>query len=230
MKPTILVYSTDPEFFLVFRHIFSVAGFESRVFDGEDEAGPGDMRPFAMIVDCQADDAAAIDICKRMRSDDVTRQLPIAALLAPGAKALHVKMLAAGVDETFSRPFPPERLLAWLQDKSADAAVSLETDSGDLVHGDFRMERRTHRLFFRGQEIAMPPIEFRLLRQMMADPGAVFSRESLITAAWPDHAIDAELRSVDVHIARLRKRLKSTVGKEVIRTVRSAGYAFAPDW
>ena len=230
MKPTIVVYSTDPEFFLVFRHILNVAVFESRVFDGEDAAGLETNSLLAMIVDCQPDDAKAIAICEQFKSDDRMRNLPIAALLAPGAKALHVKVLAAGVDETFARPFAPERLLAWLRDRLTGTAVSLETEAGDLVHGDFRLERRTHRLFFRQQEIAMPPIEFRLLRQMIADPGAVFTREDLIAAAWPDHAADAELRSVDVHIARLRKRLKSTVGREVIRTVRSAGYAFAPDW
>jgi two-component system phosphate regulon response regulator PhoB len=64
----------------------------------------------------------------------------------------------------------------------------------------------------------------------MARPGTVLSRESLIEAAWPDHAGDIDIRGVDVHVARLRKRLTAAIGKDVIRTVRSAGYAFAPDW
>ncbi len=64
----------------------------------------------------------------------------------------------------------------------------------------------------------------------MAHPGTVLSRESLIKAAWPDRAGETDIRGVDVHVARLRKRLATVIGKDVIRTVRSAGYAFAPDW
>ena len=95
---------------------------------------------------------------------------------------------------------------------------------------DFRLERQTHRTFFRQKEIVMPPIEFKLLRSLLAQPGKVFSREELVTAAWPEHAAATDVRGVDVHIARLRKRLRASVGSDVIRTVRSAGYAFAPEW
>lgn len=103
-------------------------------------------------------------------------------------------------------------------------------DSGNLSYGDFVLELRSHRILFRGQHIAAPPIEFNLLRSLMARPGTVISREQLIQAAWPDHAGDTDIRGVDVHVARLRKRLRAAVGQDVIRTVRSAGYAFAPDW
>ncbi len=226
MKPIVLVYSTDPEFFLVFGHILTVAGFDCRLVEADALSRADAPGPLALIMDCKTEDAKAAELGARFK---VSSRTPVAALLAPGANALHVKLLASRIDETFVRPFAPERLLVWLQERLG-GATSLENDAGDLVHRDFRLERRTHRLFFRETELDMPPIEFRLLRHLMADPGKVFTREDLIEAAWPEHAADADIRSVDVHIARLRKRLKTSFGKEVIRTVRSAGYAFAPDW
>ena len=229
MKPTVLVYSADPDFLLVFGHILSAAGFQSTPV--RDLAGIEQARgaqPIALVMDCQARDRGAAKLCARLKASQAG--IAIAALMAPKADALHAEMLTAGVDESFARPFAPERLLTWLRTQLENDPVTLETDTGDMVHGDFRLERRTHRIVFRGEEVALPPIEFRLLRHMMADPGAVFSREALIKAAWPENAENADPRAVDVHVARLRKRLSSAIGQDVIRTVRSAGYAFAPAW
>lgn len=228
----ILIYSQDPDFFLVFGHILAVAGFETQLIHAEEETLRivAEHRPVAVVIDCQPDDASTALTCGRLKSDPATRNTPVAALIAPKAGMLHLDLIKAGVDESFSRPFAPEKLLAWLNSKVSAKDASIETEAGDLVHGDFRLERRTYRVSFHEAEIAMPPIEFKLLRHLMASPGTVFSREDLIMAAWPEHAADADLRSVDVHIAKLRKTLKAAVGKDVIRTVRSAGYAFAPHW
>lgn len=232
MRPMILIYSQDPDFFLVFGHILTVAGFETLFAHAGQEAVQiaADQKPVAIVMDCQPDDASTATMCRRLKADPATHNIPVAALIAASAGMLHVDLVKAGVDESFSRPFAPEKLLAWLNAKMSARGVSIETGAGDLLHGDFRLERRTYRVFFQDVEIAMPPIEFRLLRHLIASPGTVFGRQDLIKAAWPEHAADADLRSVDVHIAKLRRTLKATVGSDVIRTVRSAGYAFAPDW
>lgn len=232
MKPTILIYSQDPEFFLVFGHILAADGFDTQLIKDQADAlrVAAQHGPIAVVVDCQLGDSMVLPVCTALKADKTTRTLPMAVLIAPSAASLHLELIKVGAEESFSRPFAPERLLVWLRSKLVGAAISSETDAGDLLHGDFRMERRTHRVFFKDQEIAIPPIEFKLLRHLMANPGTVFAREDLIKAAWPEHAIDADLRSVDVHIARLRKTLRSALGHDVIRTVRSAGYAFAPDW
>lgn len=232
MGPMILIHSQDPDFFLVFGHILTAAGFETRLGHTEQETLQivTEQKPVAVVMDCQLGDASPATTCRLLKSDPATRNTPVAALIAPRAGMWHLDMIKAGVDDSFSRPFAPEKLLAWLNSKVSAKGASVETAAGDLVQGDFRLERRSHRVFFRDGAIAMPPIEFKLLRHLMAAPGTVFSREDLIEAAWPEHATDADLRSVDVHIAKLRKTLKAAVGKDVIRTVRSAGYAFAPYW
>ncbi|TPN86597.1 response regulator transcription factor [Mesorhizobium sp. CU2] len=232
MKPLVLISSKEPDFFLVFGHILSVAGFETQLITADREiaraiAAAG---PLAVIVDCHPGDRAAVKQCAWLKSTAATNGTPIVSLVAPHSGKLHLDLIKAGVDEIFSRPFAPEQLLAWLHGKAGLAKRSRETESGELVQGDFRLERQTHRAFFKQKEIAMPPIEFKLLRSLLAQPGKVFSREELVASAWPEHAAATDIRGVDVHIARLRKRLRASVGSDVIRTVRSAGYAFAPEW
>ncbi|MBZ9671834.1 response regulator transcription factor [Mesorhizobium sp. B3-2-1] len=232
MKPLALISSKDPDFFLVFGHILSVAGFETRLITADKEIARviKAAAPLAVILDCQPGDGKIAKQCLSLKSSEATGGIPIAALVAPRSGKLQLELIKAGVDEIFSRPFAPEQLLTWLHGKAGLAKLSRETDSGDVVHGDFRLERQTHRTFFKQNEIVMPPIEFKLLRSLLAKPGKVFSREELVATAWPEHAAATDVRGVDVHIARLRKRLRASVGSDVIRTVRSAGYAFAPEW
>lgn len=231
MRPRVLIYSKDPDFFLVFGHILGVAGFDSQLLvAGNELLQGGDAVPLAVIMDCQPGDRSVAKLCAVLKGNAETRTASVAGLVAPGAGGLHLDLIKAGADEIFSRPFPPEKLLTWLQAKAAAAKTSVESEGGDLVHGDFLLERRSHRILYRGKHIAAPLIEFNLLRSLMASPGTVLSRERLIEAAWPGHAGDTDIRGVDVHIARLRKRLTAVIGHDVIRTVRSAGYAFAPDW
>lgn len=232
MRPLVLISSKDPDFFLVFGHILSVAGFDTRLITADKEIARGieAAAPLAVILDCHPGDRTIVKQCLLLKAAEGTRSTPVAGLIAPRSGKLHLDLIKAGVDEIFSRPFAPEQLLTWLHGKAAFAKPSRETDSGALVQGDFRLERQTHRTFFKQKEILMPPIEFKLLRSLLAQPGKVFSREELIATAWPEHAAATDMRGVDVHIARLRKRLRASVGSDVIRTVRSAGYAFAPEW
>jgi two-component system phosphate regulon response regulator PhoB len=231
MRPLVLISSKDPDFFLVFGHILSVAGFDTQLITGDNEiARTIDVaKPLAVILDCHPGDRAIAKQASFLKSGAAANGTPVAALVAPRSGKLHLDLIKAGVDEIFSRPFPPAQLLTWLHGKARSAKLSRETESGDLVHGEFRLERQTHRTFYKQKEITMPPIEFKLLRSMLANPGKVFSREELVASAWPEHAA-ADVRGVDVHVARLRKKLRASVGSDVIRTVRSAGYAFAPEW
>src|SRR5487761_455653 len=81
-----------------------------------------------------------------------------------------------------------------------------------------------HKVSRDGKPIHLGPTEFRLLRFLMERPGRVFSREQLLDAVWGRDA-EVELRTVDVHIRRLRKALNEGGHKDLVRTVRAAGYA-----
>ena len=93
-----------------------------------------------------------------------------------------------------------------------------------LLHGDLEMDVVTHRVKRGGSPVTLGPTEFRLLRHFLEHPGRVFSRERLLDSVWGQDS-DIELRTVDVHIRRLRKAINGEGRSDIIRTVRSAGYA-----
>jgi two-component system phosphate regulon response regulator PhoB len=90
--------------------------------------------------------------------------------------------------------------------------------------GDLTLDATAHRVTRRSQIISLGPTEFRLLKFFMEHPGRVFSRGQLLDAVWGTDS-DIELRTVDVHIRRLRKGIEQEGAPDPVRTVRSAGYA-----
>ena len=100
--------------------------------------------------------------------------------------------------------------------------------SDAVIVGDLEIDAKAHRVSRAGTDIHLGPTEFRLLEHFMRRPGQVFSRAQLLDAIW-GHDVYVEIRTVDVHIGRLRKALKMKDRKDPIRTVRSAGYALRSD-
>jgi two-component system phosphate regulon response regulator PhoB len=99
---------------------------------------------------------------------------------------------------------------------------------GNLDHAGISMDTAAHKVTREGRPVALGPTEFRLLRHFLEHPGRVFSREQLLDAVW-GRDVYVEQRTVDVHIRRLRKAINQDDSlPDVIRTVRSAGYALDP--
>ena len=90
------------------------------------------------------------------------------------------------------------------------------------------MDVAGHKVRRGGAPVALGPTEFRLLRHFLEHPGRVFSRERLLDSVWGQDS-EIELRTVDVHIRRLRKAINAGAAADIIRTVRSAGYALDAD-
>jgi two-component system phosphate regulon response regulator PhoB len=100
--------------------------------------------------------------------------------------------------------------------------------AGEMLEvGDLTLDATAHRVTRRGKSLTLGPTEFRLLRHFMEHPGRVFSRGQLLDAVWGNDS-DIELRTVDVHIRRLRKGIELPDAPDPVRTVRSAGYALEP--
>ena len=112
MKPLVLISSKDPDFFLVFGHILSVAGFEIRLISGDREIARAieAASPLAVIMDCHPGDRGAVNQCTWLKSSAATKETLVVSLVAPRSGKLHLDLIKAGVDEIFSRPFAPEHL------------------------------------------------------------------------------------------------------------------------
>jgi two-component system phosphate regulon response regulator PhoB len=169
----------------------------------------------------------AVDLSRRLKTDASTARVKIVVLLPADAYRQFGGFLRAGAEECFLRPVEPRRYLAGLRRVLGFVRrpkADLEITSERLEYAGLVVDLKSHRIRHGDREIRMGLVEFGLLRQLMDQPGTVFSREQLIKSAWPD-GIFVDPRTVNVHIGRLRRSLRDVMSMEVIRTVRGVGYA-----
>jgi two-component system phosphate regulon response regulator PhoB len=208
----LLKYNLEKEGYRV-----SVAG------DGEEalvvaEESPPDL----VLLDWMLPKAPGVEVCRRLRARQETRNTPIVMLTARSEETDRVRGLDIGADDYITKPFSMGELLARLRAVMRRIRPAL---ADDKVHcGDIVIDRVAHRVKRGPREVHLGPTEFRILDHFMQHPGRVFSREQLLDAVWGSD-VYVEARTVDVHIGRLRKALMEGEESDPIRTVRSAGYA-----
>jgi two-component system, OmpR family, phosphate regulon response regulator PhoB len=165
---------------------------------------------------------SGIEVCRRIRRSAETRSLPVIILTARGEETDRVRGLDSGADDYVVKPFSPSELVARL--RAVMRRAQPDTAQNLLQFADVEVDTAAHRVSRSGRPIHLGPTEFRLLRYLIGHPGRVFSREQLLDAVW-GRDVYVEARTVDVHIRRLRKALNVDGAVDVVRTVRSAGYA-----
>ncbi|MDD3446262.1 MAG: phosphate regulon transcriptional regulator PhoB [Zavarzinia sp.] len=224
MKPSILIVEDEPALVDLLRYNLEANGFEVHAaMDGEDALVLVDERlPDLIVLDWMLPSVSGIEICRQLRRKPATRQVPIILLTARSEESDRVRGLESGADDYITKPFSPSELLARIRAVLRRSRPALSEEG--LSYADVSMDLSAHRVMRNGTEIHLGPTEFRLLRHFLENPGRVFSREQILDAVW-GRDIYIEQRTVDVHIRRLRKALNANGGKDMIRTVRSAGYA-----
>ena len=178
--------------------------------------------PDLIILDWMLPKAPGIEVCRRLRARQETRNTPIVMLTARSEETDRVRGLDIGADDYITKPFTMNELLARLRAVMRRIRPGLAEDK--IVCGDIVMDRVSHRVKRGARDVHLGPTEFRILDHLMQHPGRVFSREQLLDAVWGSD-VYVEARTVDVHIGRLRKALMVGEEADPIRTVRSAGYA-----
>lgn len=224
MKPLILIVEDEAPIVTLLRYNLEREGF--RVI----EAGDGEealllateRKPDLVLLDWMLPLLSGIEVCRRLRRSSDGKNTPIIMLTARGEEGDRVRGLNSGADDYVTKPFSPSELIARVRAVLRRARPSTEEET--LRYGDLLMDLAAHRVKRSSRDIHLGPTEFRLLRHFLEHPGRVFSREQLLDTVWgPD--VYVEPRTVDVHIRRLRKALNSDQDDDLIRTVRSAGYA-----
>lgn len=181
-----------------------------------------EMRPDAIILDWMIPSPSGIEVCRILRAKPDTKSIPILMLTARGEEEDRVRGLKTGADDYLTKPFSVREILARIQALLRRAYPEKLADR--LQFGDILLDRTTHRVSRGGVWLHLGPIEYRLLNVFFEHPRRVLNREQLLHHVWGDES-DIDLRTVDVHVGRLRKILNSNGGEDVIRTVRAAGYA-----
>ena len=165
---------------------------------------------------------SGLEVCRQLRRAPATQNVPIIMLTARGEEEDRVRGLETGADDYVTKPFSPRELIARVNAVLRRVRPALAGET--LSYGDLEMDTVGHKVKRGGVGVALGPTEFRLLKHFLEHPGWVFSRERLLDAVW-GHDSDIEARTVDVHIRRLRKAINLGDKPDIIRTVRSAGYA-----
>jgi len=224
MQPHVLVVEDEDALSELLQYNLKKEGFRVSVAaDGEEAMMLLEERqPDVVLLDWMLPKISGIEVCRRLRGRQDTRNLPIIMLTARGEEADRIRGLDTGADDYIVKPFLMKELFARLRAVLRRIRPGLAEDQ--VVVGDLSIDRGAHRVTRSGAEVHLGPTEFRLLDYLMQHPGRVFSREQLLDAVWGSD-VYVEARTVDVHIGRLRKALSKAGEGDPIRTVRSAGYA-----
>jgi two-component system phosphate regulon response regulator PhoB len=224
VKPSLLIVEDDLALAeLIVWHCEAEGYVVRQTADGEEALlMVAEQMPDAIILDWMIKHVPGIEVLRQLRRDKVTAHVPVIMLTARGEEEDRIRGLKTGADDYMTKPFSPRELLARIE---AVLRRSRPVTGGQtLVAGDLELDPVAHRVTRGGVAIPLGPTEFRMLVHFLERPGRVQSREQLLDAVWGMDS-DIELRTVDVHIRRLRKAINLPGTTDVIRTVRSAGYA-----
>ena len=224
MTPYILVVDDEEALLTLVRYNLEKDGFEvGEAVDGEEAMMMiRERRPDLVLLDWMLPRLSGIEVCHRVRRQADTQNLPIIMLTARGEESDRVRGLDCGADDYIVKPFSPNELLARVRAVLRRLRPAFEAET--IEYGGVAMDLAEHRVTRDGEPIRLAPTEYRLLRHFMEAPGRVFTREQLLDAVW-GREIYLELRTVDVHVRRLRKSLNAGDKPDIIRTVRATGYA-----
>jgi two-component system, OmpR family, phosphate regulon response regulator PhoB len=223
-KPLVLIVEDEIDLITLLQYNLEKEGFRTiNATDGQEALLLAqEQRPSLILLDWMLPVISGIEVCRQLRRNAETQSIPIIMLTARSDEADKVRGLNSGADDYLAKPFSPSELVARI--RAVLRRANPGTNDELLQYGDVVVDLAAHRVRRNGRDIHLGPTEFRLLRHFMSHPGRVFSREQLLDFVWGNDVF-VEARTVDVHIRRLRKVLNSENEADLIRTVRSAGYA-----
>jgi len=228
VHPYILVVEDEDSLAELLDYNLDKQGFRcNRAADGEEALMMvSEEAPDLMLLDWMLPKISGLEICRQMRAKNDTRHIPILMLTARGEEEDRVRGLDTGADDYVVKPFSVHELTARIRTLLRRSQPELLDER--LTIADLAMDRTRHRVTRGTREVHLGPTEYRLLEYMLQRPGRVSSREQLLAGVWGPNSY-IEDRTVDVHVGRLRKALSRDGESDLIRTVRSAGYALDED-
>ena len=224
MSHTVLVVEDEPPQAEMLSYNLEKEGFRVMMAEnGEDGLMMAQENiPDAIVLDWMLPGLSGIEVCRQLRSDSETREIPVLMLTARGEEEDRVRGIETGADDYVVNPYSPREVVARLKGLLRRSNPSLSSET--IEYADIVIDLAQHKVNRGGTFIHLGPTEFRLLKTLMEKPGRVFSRERLLDLVW-GRDVYVEDRTVDVHIRRLRKALNAEGAMDMIRTVRGEGYA-----
>jgi len=176
--------------------------------------------PDLILLDWMLPDMSGIEVCRQIKANPDMKTIPVIMLTARGTEDDKVRGLGVGADDYVVKPHSIKELIARIKANLRKAGIG----NTELAYAGIAMNTETYRVSRDGQNIKLGPTEFKILKTFLERPQKVWSRTGLLDNVWGTD-IYVDERTVDVHIGRLRKALNTGGKTDLIRTIRSAGYA-----
>ena len=220
----ILVIEDEQDIQTLLEYNLGQAGFEVLQSENGEEGllRAIESQPDLILLDWMLPLLSGIELLRQLRNRADTRDIPVIMMTARGEEGDRLRGLDGGADDYVTKPFSPAELLARVR-----AIIRRQTRGYDakLTGGGIELDLEQKKVMRSGISIHLGPTEFRLLEHFMRNQGRVYSRDQLLDSVWGND-VYVGVRTVDVHIRRLRKAINITDGPDVMRTVRSMGYSF----
>ena len=194
------------------------------VHNGEDALSHLDnFMPDFIILDWMIPGLSGLEVLRRIRNKQEYKNLPILMLTAKNSEQDKIISFESGLDDYITKPFLPSELIARVKAILKRTSQSNQ-DQDNLIFNEIKINTVQKKAYRGDRRLNLGPTEFNILFFLLKNKQRVFSREQILNKIWPNQ-VNVELRTVDVHIRRLRKELNQNEEKDIIRTVRSAGYS-----
>ena len=171
-----------------------------------------------VVLDLNLPDMAGLEVCRRIRTGST---VPVVMLTARDEQSDRLAGLEVGADDYIGKPFSPQELVARM--KAVLRRSEARADEDVLALGDVVVKRAAREVAVAGEQVELRPKEFDLLAYLIQNQGVVASRDLLLERVW-GYDYEGGTRTVDVHVAQLRRKLARP---SLIRTIRGSGYKAA---
>ena len=224
IRPTVLLVEDEPAQREVLVYNLEAEGFDVITSDnGEDGLLlVEENQPDLIILDWMIPQLSGLEVCRRLKLNPKTRQIPVIMLSARTEDVDRVRGLETGADDYVVKPYSVVEFTARV--KAHFRRANVVTAGAKLTYDDIVVDLQAYRVYRNNLEINLGPTEFKLLTEFMEKPRRVLQRDQLLDRVW-GQGVYVDTRTVDVHIGRLRKALRQHGGEDPIRTVRGVGYA-----
>jgi DNA-binding response OmpR family regulator len=223
-NPTVLVIDDEKDLVELVRYNLEKEHLDAiTAFDGASGMAIAlKHRPDLIVLDVMMPGMSGLEVCKNLRTDERTKEIPIIMLTARASETDRVVGLELGADDYVTKPFSPRELVARVRAVLRRSSAPKET-SKVIKRGELLIEVDAREVKYAGKDVSLTATEFRVLEFLARRPGRVVSRDDIIDAAL-GHNNAVMDRTIDVHITSLRKKLGE--GGKMIETVRGFGYKF----
>jgi two-component system, OmpR family, phosphate regulon response regulator PhoB len=227
-KALVLIVEDDAAFMTMLRYNLERHGFRiEEAVDGKEALDRvAELSPNLVLLDWGLPLMSGLEVCRQIRRRPAIRTVPVIMLTARTDSQDAVRGLDAGADDYIVKPFDVAMLIARMRSLLRRAGSPAEKPTLNFL--DLSLDVAARRVLRNGRAVHLGPTEFRLLEFLIQHPKRVFTRNEILNAVW-GMSVHVEDRTVDVHIGRLRRAINGVGERDLVRTVRAAGYALDSD-